>query len=68
MFGLDKISTLPTKPTLKSGKKIFLVICVFLFFVLVLPKETYSGNSVYYVSPNGNDDNPGTINKPWRHI
>lgn len=68
MFGLDKILTLPTLPTLKSGKKIFVVICVFLLFVLGLPKQTYSGNSVYYVSPNGDDDNPGTINKPWQHI
>lgn len=39
-----------------------------LFIGFVYPEDTYSDNSVYYVSPNGNDDNPGTLNKPWQHI
>ena len=31
-----------------------------------LPIIYESSTETYYVSPNGDDDNPGTINKPWK--
>lgn len=36
------------------------------FLVLIEPVHTASVN--YYVSPYGNDSNPGTMERPWRHI
>lgn len=33
-----------------------------------LPLVSYQLGGVYYVSPNGSDNNPGTFNLPWRTI
>jgi hypothetical protein len=35
--------------------------------VITLVTQPATGNT-YYVSTSGNDSNPGTINRPWRHI
>ena len=32
---------------------------------LIIPPNIGNGNS-YYISPNGNDSNPGTIDEPWK--
>lgn len=39
------------------------LICFFLLFYLTV--SSLSGQHVYYVATDGNDDNPGTIDKPW---
>ena len=36
-----------------------------LFFMLTVCSVTWAQNK-YYVAPNGNDSNPGTIDRPWK--
>ncbi|MCP6761707.1 MAG: right-handed parallel beta-helix repeat-containing protein [Fischerella sp. CENA71] len=39
--------------------------------VLAASQDTSQSNSsqnVYYVAPNGSDDNPGTVDKPWKTV
>jgi parallel beta-helix repeat protein len=38
------------------------------FNLLNLNQAVLAQGSTYYVSTNGNDDNPGTIDRPWRTI
>ncbi len=53
------------------GKVVAIPILMFTMLLSSCPVEltdsTASGNS-YYVSVNGNDDNPGNLNQPWRSI
>ncbi|WP_315789598.1 choice-of-anchor Q domain-containing protein [Fischerella sp. JS2] len=30
--------------------------------------QSHNSGDVYYVSPNGSDDNPGTLDKPWKTV
>lgn len=45
---------------------IFLIVSLFPAMVLVSVSTAYA--ATYYVTQNGNDSNPGTINNPWRTI
>ncbi|MCP4420166.1 MAG: hypothetical protein GY805_26475 [Chloroflexi bacterium] len=54
---------------IKAKKVYFSIILIsFLFLILSAPAYTASNAANYYVAPNGNDNNLGTINAPWRHI
>ena len=51
-----------------TKKKIFACICAGLIAIsLMLPLPARAANS-YYVSPSGNDSNPGTQTQPWKTI
>lgn len=46
--------------------------CRYLFILvtsfILTANATTSGATTYYVAPDGNDSNPGTLEQPWRHI
>jgi len=45
-------------------------VLITLFCVITNPKQNAIAltGSVYFVSPSGNDNNPGTLNQPWKTI
>ncbi|HID52628.1 MAG TPA: hypothetical protein EYP41_11405, partial [Anaerolineae bacterium] len=72
MTGSHVLSKLPSTifPHTVVTKASFLLFTILLLGVL-LPAghaQTAPTASVYYVAPNGNDNNPGTLNAPWRTI
>jgi hypothetical protein len=46
---------------------LLLTIIIFIAGSALSPAKASSGNS-YYVAPNGDDTNPGTIDQPWRTL
>ena len=48
---------------MKNIKTILLSVFLFIGFLLLFPASASA--TTYYVSPTGNDLNPGTINQPW---
>jgi hypothetical protein len=47
---------------------VILAITVGLFFIKFLPTKILASGNTYYVSPSGNDSNPGTQAQPWKTI
>lgn len=61
---------LPCKRRRQVLKLWFLLAALSVIYIFIgsLPTQASTTSNIYYVAPNGNDNNPGTINKPWRHI
>ena len=61
---------LPCKRRRQVLKLWFLLtaLSVIYIFISSLPTQASTTAKIYYVAPNGNNNDPGTINKPWRHI
>jgi len=52
----------------QRGMLILLVMAVVMGFNAAPPIVEAASGSVYYVAPNGDDSNPGTIDRPWRTV
>ncbi len=72
MNGSHVLSKLPSTifPRTAVTKASFLLFTFLLLgvFLPAGPARSAPTASVYYVAPNGNDNNPGTLNAPWRTI
>lgn len=60
-------------PSLKKSLFIFILSFIMLILTLPVPAFSQSNNNVisvtnYYVSPTGNDLNPGTLDRPFATI
>lgn len=45
-----------------------ILMLISVLFVSSIPKQAESNPSKYYISSNGDDQNPGTITKPWKSL
>jgi hypothetical protein len=68
----------PSRYFIKNGLYLFILVIISSIFLLAKPlsqASLFTGSgiepaaaSTYYVSPNGNDSNPGTESQPWKTI
>lgn len=70
MKGSHLFCKLPSNilPNKAAAKAFQLLLVSFLLFLLAGKAQTAPAASVYYVAPNGSDNNPGTLQAPWRTI